>query len=462
MCPHIHKLLVVTCLVSIAFAAKAAIASPPKVVKAVPDNGAVNVDANLKEIRITFDQPMAKGMSVVGGGPEFPKIQGQPDWSNDRTIVVRVKLQPNHAYWLSINNAKFQNFTNVDGEPAVEYPIKFRTGRAAATKNAQMSDAGSKPSSSESTANAHAAELMRDAIRDHYSYRDRLSIDWDNLLKTSAAALAATKTPLEFAQVAATALAQAKDKHIWLQVGEETISTYVNPAVPNANYKLLAKLIPGFKKHGRLVASGRCNDGIGYLAITTWDRSKLEDGAPIFEALKELADTKGLIIDVRINSGGAEPLAQEVAGCFTNERHLYAKDVYRDPKSTTGFTKVMERWLEPNPKQPKYAGRVAVLSGPVVMSSCESFLLMMKTVPDTIIVGANSQGSSGNPKPHDLENGVTLFLPSWKDLTAEGADLEGVGVSPDVEVKASLSEFVDADPVLNVALEKLRQPQTAK
>jgi len=463
MCPHIHKLLVVTSWFSIACAtSNLAIASPPKVVKAVPDNGAVNVDPNLNEIRITFDQPMAKGMSVVGGGPEFPKVQGQPAWSNDRTIVVRVKLQPNHAYWLSINNAKFQNFTNRDGEPAVEYPIKFRTGRGAASKNAQSSDADSKSSSSESTANAHAAQLMRDAIRDHYSYRDRLSIDWDNLLKTSAPALAATKTPLEFAEVAATALAQAKDKHIWLQVGEETIPTYVNPAVPNANYKLLPKLVPNFKKHGKLVASGRWDDGIGYLAITTWDRAKLEDGAPIFEALKALADTKGLIVDVRINGGGAEPLAQEVAGCFTSERRLYAKDVYRDPKSTTGFTKPKDRWLEPNPKQPKYAGRVAVLSGPVVMSSCESFVLMMKQVTGTIIVGAKSQGSSGNPKPHDLENGVTLFLPSWKDLTADGAELEGIGVPPDVDIKATPSEFVEADPVLTAALEKLRQPPTAK
>ena len=60
--------------------------------------------------------------------------------------------------------------------------------------------------------------------------------------------------------------------------------------------KLLQTLIPGFKKHGRLIASGRWDDGIGYIAITTWDRSKLSDGAPIFEALKELASTCDLVI----------------------------------------------------------------------------------------------------------------------------------------------------------------------
>ncbi|HVT28337.1 MAG TPA: S41 family peptidase [Lacipirellulaceae bacterium] len=429
-----------------------ALAAPPKVVKAVPDNGAVNVDPNLKEIRITFDQPMGKGMSVVGGGDEFPQVQGRPTWVNDRTIVVRVKLQPRHAYWLSINNETFKNFTNPNGESAVPYPIKFRTGTAESVKG-HDSTSGGKP---ERTTNRHAVELMRTAIRDHYSYRDRLSIDWDDLLETNEAALTDTKTPTGFAQVAATLLTQAKDKHIWLKVGDEIIPTYVNPPVPNANYKLLPKLIPNFKKHGRLVASGRWSDGIGYIAITTWDRDKLEGGAPVFGALKDVADTSALIIDVRINGGGAEPLAQEFAGCFTSEPRLYAQDVYRDPNSNTGFTQPKERWLQPNRNYPKYKGRVAVLSGPAVMSSCESFLLMMKQVPRTITVGARSQGSSGNPKPHDLGNGVTLYLPSWKDLTADGRELEGVGIAPDIEVNTSAGDFQNADPVLDTALEKLR------
>jgi C-terminal processing protease CtpA/Prc len=91
------------------------------------------------------------------------------------------------------------------------------------------------------------------------------------------------------------------------------------------------------------------------------------------------------------------------------------------------------------------------------MSSNESFLLMMKQSPNTTIVGARSQGSSGNPKPHDLGNGVTLFLPSWKDLTAEGQELEGVGIAPDIEVNAKADDFNESDPVLAAALEHLRK-----
>jgi C-terminal processing protease CtpA/Prc len=429
---------------------------PPKVIKAIPDNGAIGVSANLKEMRITFDQPMSKdGMSIVGGGDTFPEIVGKSIWTNNRTIVIRFKLRPNHDYWLSINSDKFQNFKSLNGEPATPYPIKFRTaGAQGKVGEVNANEATSKVLDAKT--NRRALELLRGAIHDHYSYYDRLSIDWNNVINTSSESLIAAKTPKEFAQIAATLLAQAKDKHIWLQVGEDTIPTYVKPATPNANYSLLPKLVPGVKKHGRQVVSGRWPDGIGYLAIATWDRKRLDGGAVLYEALRELADTSSLVIDVRPNSGGDEKLAQEFAGCFVSEPRIYAKNVYRDPAGAGGFSKPMERWLQPNGSHPKYKGRVVLLSGNVVMSSCESFLLMMKQVPGALIVGAASQGSSGNPKPYDLENGVTVFLPSWKDLTPDGKELEGVGVAPDIEVKTTINDFRDGDPILKTALEKLR------
>ena len=90
------------------------------------------------------------------------------------------------------------------------------------------------------------------------------------------------------------------------------------------------------------------------------------------------------------------------------------------------------------------------------MSSCESFLLMMKCAPDVVIVGDTSQGSSGNPKPFDLGNGVTVLLPTWKDMTPDGQELEGVGVPADIKVVATPNEFRSADPVLAAVLAHLR------
>ena len=146
-----------------------------------------------------------------------------------------------------------------------------------------------------------------------------------------------------------------------------------------------------------------------------------------------------------------------LAGCFIDEQKLYAKHVYREHLAEGGFGKESQRYVQPNKKRPKYRGKVAVLTGPVVMSSCEAFVLMMKQVPGCKLVGAATQGSSGNPKPHDLGNGVTVYLPSWKAMRPDGSCFEGEGIKPDIEVKANGQDFTDGDPVIEAALKYLRQ-----
>ena len=97
-----------------------------------------------------------------------------------------------------------------------------------------------------------------------------------------------------------------------------------------------------------------------------------------------------------------------------------------------------------------------VLTGQQVMSSCEAFLLMMKTVPECALIGETSYGSSGNPQAYDLPNGVTVVLPSWKAMTATGEEFEGVGIAPDIEIKTTWEDFAEGDPLLEAALEHLR------
>jgi C-terminal processing protease CtpA/Prc len=90
------------------------------------------------------------------------------------------------------------------------------------------------------------------------------------------------------------------------------------------------------------------------------------------------------------------------------------------------------------------------------MSSNESFVLMMRQAKDCTVVGQKTYGSSGNPKAHELPNGVTIFLPSWQDLRPDGTCFEGEGLAPDVEVAAEPKDFEEKDPILEKALEILR------
>jgi len=158
----------------------------------------------------------------------------------------------------------------------------------------------------------------------------------------------------------------------------------------------------------------------------------------------------------RSNSGGSELFALEIAGCFVDKPVVYAKHVYRKTNASAGWGKIRKRTLEPNKDRPKYRGRIAVLMGQVNMSSCEAFLLMMKQIPNCKLVGAKSYGSSGNPKPYDLGNGVEVWLPSWKVLRLDETCFEGQGIKPDINVRTGKRSLKQKDPVLKSALRYLR------
>ena len=171
----------------------------------------------------------------------------------------------------------------------------------------------------------------------------------------------------------------------------------------------------------------------------------------MYEALDDFRDLKGLVIDVRPNGGGDELLARDFAGCFVSKPSVYSRNDYRD-KSAGGFTKTLDRVVEPKKGRPAYRGKVAVLVGPGNMSSCESFILMMRCAEKCRLFGERTRGSSGNPKPKELSNGVTVYLPSWRDMYADGTLLEGNGIQPDVLVKVEPAELSRKDPVLESAL----------
>jgi Peptidase family S41/Bacterial Ig-like domain len=420
----------------------------PKVVKSVPENGAAEVDSTSKELRIVFDQPMSpNGMSVVGGGPTYPKFAGSKRWEDERTLVMPWQLEPEHEYWLSINSDRFTNFRGANGESSVPYPISFRTGKVGGA----IGTSAPKP---DVAANKEAIARLQRAIDKDYSYRDLRRVNWPSRFREFAPRLQSAATPRLFAAVAAELLSPAEDIHLWLTVGDETVGTHSRKAPWNVSKSNLPRFVPQWKEQSPIVASGLFPDGIRYVAITSWPVAPATDLEPAFEILADAAKAgKPIIVDVRANGGGSEPTAQTFAGCFFNKSAVYAKNTtLRDGN----FIGPFDRAVEPNKNRQPFRGRSVVLMGQGTVSSSESFVMMMKQAPGCTLIGDRTAGCSGNPKPTNLGNGVRVFVPSWKDLRLNGSCLEGEGFAPDIAVKAAPQDFEKADPVLEMALRTLR------
>lgn len=422
--------------------------APPQVVETIPANGATDVDPALRTITVTFDQPMSQqAYSWCGSGEAFPEMRGKPFWKNARTCVVRVRLKPNHEYELGINCPAFQNFRGKNGKVAVAVTLRFKT-RAEGEAPAEGVDL--------TAVNRESVEMLRNLIDNNYSYRDLRKVKWNSVFKRHTPKLEQAKTANEFAAKAGMMLAVARDIHLTLKLDDEWIATYRRNVPPNMNPQGIGKLVPNYNAHNETVATGSWDNEIGYIAIHGWSGGNPEALQPAFEALQKFADYDALIIDVRANAGGDEATARHFAGYFIDQPVVYARHDLRDPRAESGFSPVSNRVLEPAKAGQRYQGTVVVLSGKHVMSSCESFLLMMKQVPGCKIIGETSYGSSGNPQAYELPNGVTANIPSWRAMTPDGKPIEGKGIKPDIEVKTKRIDFMTGDPVLERALKELK------
>jgi hypothetical protein len=430
--------------------AQGAEAARPRVVEAIPAAGAKEVDPQLMELRVVFDQPMSpRGWSVVGGGPAFPKLVGKARWENEKTFAWSWRLEPEHDYWLSINNPSFTNFRGTNGQPALPYPISFRTAKG--KENGPGAASGPE---AVAAANRDALAHLRRAVDEDYSYRDLRKVNWEHRFLDFSPKLEAARTPREFARLAAELLAPAEDIHLWLEAKDETVPTWQRRAPWNIATTSLPKRIPQWRPRGAVVCSGLFDDGIRYLFIKSWPANALAELEPAFEIMADAAEAgQPLIIDVRANGGGSETAARQFAGCFVERPVVYARDMIR---RNGKFSAPFERTLSPNRARPRFRGRVAVLMGQGTVSSCESFVMMMKQAPGCTLLGDRTAGCSGNPQSVDLGNGVVAFVPSWKDLRLDGTCLEGEGFAPDVPVRAAPADFQNGDPVLEAALRLLR------
>lgn len=102
----------------------------PVVVKTVPEAGAKDVPAGVVEIKVTFSKEMADGSWSWSSAwkDSTPEGVGKPHYDADqKTCVLKVKLEPGKTYGYWINSQSFKNFKDRQGHPAVPYLLVFQT-----------------------------------------------------------------------------------------------------------------------------------------------------------------------------------------------------------------------------------------------------------------------------------------------------------------------------------------------
>jgi carboxyl-terminal processing protease len=162
----------------------------------------------------------------------------------------------------------------------------------------------------------------------------------------------------------------------------------------------------------------RLENGIGYVRLNTLQPQLV---ARISGAMKSMGNVRGVILDLRGNSGGE---IENMPELFIKEKTLlYLR------KSRDGETEVFS-----NPADSATAGPLVLLIDALSGSASELLSACLQAAGRAAIVGERSPGAVLESDTMILPNGAIFMYPVAQLRTPDGTVLEGRGVVPDTEV----------------------------
>jgi hypothetical protein len=291
----------------------------------------------------------------------------------------------------------------------------------------------------------------------YFAYKD---YDWDSVRTALGPQVAQVQSQAQLIALFKQAVQPLRDLHITFTTPGGLIqATYVPTAAINWSQGAWLAIVNanGWVQkdnwgHARI-------GGVPYIAIGGWNTTQFKV-AEFDAALESFRDDSVLIIDVRMNGGGNDSLATQVAGRFTGVAVL-AEYTQGRSGPAPGLTAPQPHWLTPRGPW-TFQGRVALLVGRGCFSSNESFVAMMRELPNVTVMGDTTGGASGNPGSVTLGGGWSVMVPRTIIQTAQHAIIEWQGIPPDTVVpwRADLA-LVGRDTVIEFARSRVLCPACA-
>jgi len=166
---------------------------------------------------------------------------------------------------------------------------------------------------------------------------------------------------------------------------------------------------------------------IGYLKFNAFPEMSV-CGASLRKAIAQVNSTRAVIFDLRDNTGGfPETVAQVAAPLFD---HTVAWYTPRNARSATTLHPVPSSTLAKIP--------VYILTSSRTLSGAEQFTYDLKMLKRATIVGETTGGGGHVGTFHRVNEHFGIGIPETKIANPYGKpDWDGVGVEPDVKVKAA-------------------------
>lgn len=320
-------------------------------------------------------------------------------------------------------------------------------------------------------------DIFAATFASHHGFLKHRGVDWAAITKTYRAKVTPETKPEELFEVFKAMIEPLHDAHTFIGAGDikkrffgrrpGTLSFTADDKkrtidILETRY-LEDKLRSWCNDHLRYA---RLKGGVGYLRIDAFqgyakggfDEGALALDAALDEIMQDAQKLRGLVIDVRLNSGGDDPYGVQIVGRLTNKAYVaFIKRARNDAQNP-------ESWTVPQPttvrvsERPHFHKTVIELIGPDTVSAGETFTMaLMGRQPHITRIGENTQGVYSDVLVRKLPNGWRFGLPNEVFLTEQGKHFEATGVPPDIRIPVFPKTDLEAgrDGALEKAIEIL-------
>jgi hypothetical protein len=300
-------------------------------------------------------------------------------------------------------------------------------------------------------------DILWQTFAEQYPFFALHKVNWHFIDQNFRPRVTATTSPAELFQIFRDMIEPLQDTHTGLEADDIHAEYDGWRNDPNhleeSDWKKAASIIESKYVLGALqlycknrIQFGMLSHRIGYLRITTF-YDYADEGGYVNEVrclqhgldaiFRNAGKLDGLVIDVRLNHGGDDPLGTEIASRLTDKKYLaYTKAARnnREMDAPIHLTPLQQTWVAPS-ERPGFKGKIALLIGPDTVSAGETFTMaLMDREPHVFRIGLNTQGVFSDVLNRSLPNGWRFHLPNEIYFTAEGKAFDAIGVPPEVRV----------------------------
>lgn len=302
---------------------------------------------------------------------------------------------------------------------------------------------------------------------EHYGMFEVKNIDWNAIHDQFRPKINDQMTDAELYKVLSNMMVLLNDNHLNLYPTNGELPVFPGGVLSYRNGQLeilkvqedydievAKKYTTGYTQVTDNIGYGKLAGNLVYINVKGTDALK-DVEKQIENIMNNIAEAKGVVIDIRGFYGGYDPVSQYLAGCFASSKKLYMTTRKRNGPAHTDFTETLEWYVEPRTSRP-YTKSIVVLTSRFTQSAGETFLLALQQFEHVKTLGDTTAGSFSDNPNFEMYNGW-MFSVSVGDYRAPGGiSYEGIGLAPQQFLKNTREDLLNnKDIVLEKAMDLL-------